>query len=153
MSYSFPVSTLLSITSITIVISITIVSHSLYSFKKMNLNSVYSFMSGFLLNDIFWRSPKVHLLVVEVFFYCCVVSLFTKVPVYRHLGYFQCLAIMSKIAVNIHVFGEYINSFLSSVHQGVELLGHRVGRYMFICSRYCQFSKVIESVYTLINND
>lgn len=62
-------------------------------------------MSGFLLNNIFFISPKVHLFVGDDLFYCCVVFLFTNVSIYRHLGCFQCLAIMTKVAVNIHVFG------------------------------------------------
>lgn len=60
------------------------------------------------------------------FFCCCVVFLFTHVPVYRHLGCFQCLATMNKTAVNIHVLDEYMHSFLSCVYQRVESLGHRV---------------------------
>lgn len=78
-------------------------------------------MSSFLFNNTFFISPKVHLFLVDVLFYCYVVFLFTNVSIYRLLGCFQCLAIMSKVAVNIHVFGEHMHPFLSCIHKGVEL--------------------------------
>lgn len=87
---------------------------------------------------------------------CLYHRLFMHYPIDGHLDCFQSLVIMNKVSKNILVQGFFRHtfSFFSYKYLGVELLNHRIDRYVCLVFDNIAklFSKVVLPFYAPTNN-